>query len=198
MFAGECGGYVAITSQKDVTRMLLDWSQGNQEALDRLMPLVYDELRRLARRCLRREPSGHTLQATALVNEAYLKLIQQSDVQWQNRAHFFAIAARLMRRILVDHARRHQASKRGGMVHRLPLDEALDVPEAQEVDLIALEEALIELARLDPEQCRIVELRFFGGLTVEEIAEVLGVSISTVKREWIMAKAWLFREIQKP
>jgi RNA polymerase sigma-70 factor, ECF subfamily len=188
---------VAITSQKDVTRMLLDWSQGNQEALDRLMPVVYDELHRLAKRCLRREPSGHTLQATALVNEAYFKLIQQSEVQWQNRAHFYAIAARLMRRILVDHARRHYASKRGGFVHRLPLDEAVDVPEAQEIDLIALEEALIELARLDPEQSRIVELKFFGGLTVEEIAEVLGVSISTIKREWTLAKAWLYREITK-
>jgi RNA polymerase sigma-70 factor, ECF subfamily len=189
---------MAVTSQKDVTRMLLDWSQGNQEALDKLMPLVYGELHRLAKRCLRREPSGHTLQATALVNEAYLKLIQQNDVQWQNRAHFFAISAQLMRRILVDHARRHYASKRGGMAHKLPLDEALDVPEVQEVDLIALEDALTELARLDPEQSHIVELRFFGGLTVEEIAEVLGVSTSTIKREWIMAKAWLFREIKKP
>ena len=185
-----------MPSPKDVTRMLLDWSHGDEQALDRLMPVVYDELHRLAKRCLRRESSGHTLQATALVNEAYLKLIQQSEVEWQNRAHFFAIAARLMRRILVDHARNHQASKRGGPARKLSLDEAIGVAEAQEVDLIALEDALTELARLDPEQGRLVELRFFGGLTIEEVAEVLGVSPATVKREWNMAKAWLYREIK--
>lgn len=184
-----------MPSPKDVTRMLVDWSHGDQEALDRLMPLVYDELRRVAKRILRGESSGHTLQATALVNEAYLKLIQQHEVEWQNRAHFFAIAARLMRRILVDHARNHQASKRGGAARKLSLDEALGVPAAQAVDLIALEDALTELARLDPEQSRLVELRFFGGLTIEEVAEVLGVSPATVKREWNMAKAWLYREL---
>jgi RNA polymerase sigma factor (TIGR02999 family) len=177
--------------------MLLDWSQGDQQALDRLMPLLYDELRLIARRYLRRERQDHTLQTTALVHEAFIRLIDQQQVSWQNRAHFFAIAAQMMRRILVDHARGQQADKRGGEAPKLSLDEAMDVAEQQAVDLIALDDALSTLTRLDAQQCRIVELRYFGGLTVEETAEALRISPATVKREWSMAKAWLHRELSK-
>jgi RNA polymerase sigma factor (TIGR02999 family) len=174
---------------------LVAWSDGDQQALEKLMPLVYDELRRLAGRYLRRERPGHTLQATALVNEAYLRLVDQRDVRWQNRAHFFGIAAQMMRRILVDHARSHQVAKRGAGARKLSLDEAIEAPEQADVDLVALDDALSDLARIDPQQSRIVELRFFGGLTIEEVAEVVGVSPATVKREWTMAKAWLYREL---
>lgn len=163
--------------------------------MESLMPLVYDELRRLARAYMRRESPGNTLQPTALVNEAYLRLIDQREVRWQNRAHFFGIAAQLMRRILVDRARRHHAAKRGGAGQRVSLEEVNAAVSDNEVDLISLDDALEKLAALDPQQSRVVELKFFGGLTIEEIAEVLGISPATIKREWSLAKAWLHREV---
>lgn len=181
----------------DVTRLLTDWRGGDQQALEQLAPLVYDELRRLAGRYLRRERVNHTLQSTALVHEAYLRLIDQSRVQWQNRAHFFGVAAQMIRRILVDHARGHQAAKRGAGVARLSLDEALDASAPRDLDLVALDDALATLAQLDPQQSRIIELRYFGGLSIEETAEVIGVSPATVKREWASARAWLFRELSR-
>ena len=185
-------------SPTDLTRLLLDWSRGDKTALDRLMPLVYDELRALAERSLRHERSGHTLQGTALVHEAYLKLVDQRQVRWQDRAHFFAVAAQLMRRILVDHARRHGAAKRGSGQPRHPFDEA-DAPAAAAplVDWLALDCALDRLAALDERQARTVELRFFGGLTIEETAEVLQVSQATVKNDWSLARGWLYRELQR-
>jgi len=182
-------------SAKDVTQLLGDWANGNKEALDKLLPLVYDELRRLADRYLRRERPDHTLQPTALVHEAYLRLVDQTAVRWQNRAHFFGIAANLMRQILVNHALSHRAAKRGGEASKLPLEEASNLSLERDVDLVALDEALARLATFDSRQSRIVELRFFGGLTVEEAAEVLGISPATVKREWTTAKAWLHCEI---
>lgn len=184
-------------SPSGVTQLLLAWSRGDRSALDRLMPLVYDELRALARRSLRRERSGHTLQGTALVHEAYLKLVDQRQVRWQDRAHFFAVAAQVMRRILVDHARRHGAAKRGSGRPGLPPDEAeaLGLP-APLVDLVALDRALDRLAALDERQARIVVLRFFGGLTIEETAEVQQISPATVKNEWSLARAWLHRELK--
>jgi RNA polymerase sigma factor (TIGR02999 family) len=178
-------------SPGDVTQLLLDWSNGDKEALAELMPLVYAELRRLARGYLRREPRPHTLQATALVHEAYLQLIDQKNVRWQNRAHFFGIAATLMRRILVEHARRHQALKRGNAESKLSLDEAIGFSKESDVELLALDDALTSLAAMDPQKSRIVELRFFGGLTVEETAEVLNVAPITVHRAWRIIKAWL-------
>jgi RNA polymerase sigma factor (TIGR02999 family) len=182
----------------EVSQLLLDWSNGSQEALDRLMPLVYDELRRLARHYMSRERPGHTLQTTALVNEAYLRLVDQRQVRWQNRAHFFAIAAQMMRRILVDHARGHAYQKRGGGAHKkIALDEAMVVSEGRAAEVVALDDALKELAAIDPQQSRVVELRYFGGLTIEETAEVLDISPATVKREWSTAKAWLYRELNK-
>jgi RNA polymerase sigma factor (TIGR02999 family) len=178
-----------------VTQLLLDWRGGNQHALDALTPLVYDELRRMARRYLQRERMGHTLQSTALVNEAFLKLIDQ-QVSWQNRAHFFGMAAQFMRRILVDHARGRHAAKRGGEAAcKLTLDEGIAIASQRDVDVIALDGALERLASLDPQQARIVELRFFAGLSIEETAEVLDISPATVKRDWAMARAWLFREL---
>jgi RNA polymerase sigma factor (TIGR02999 family) len=177
-----------------VTQLLLAWSNGDQGALDELTPLVYDELRRLAGAYMRRERLGHTLQTSALVHEAFLRMIDQR-VAWQNRAHFFGIAARLMRRILVDYARSKDASKRGGGEIHLALDEALDEAEAQDADLIALDDALTSLASFDSRQSRIVELRYFGGLTIEETAEAIGVSPATVEREWNLARAWLRREL---
>jgi RNA polymerase sigma-70 factor (ECF subfamily) len=182
-------------SSPDVTQILQEVSGGDKDAPARLMPLVYDELRRLADYYLRQERPDHTLQPTALVHEAYLKLVDQTRVDWQNRAHFFGVAAQLMRRILVDHARRHRASKRGGLQQKMALDEAVDYSQPRDVDLLALDEALNALAKLDERQSRIVELRFFGGLTIEETAEALGVSPATVKVDWSMAKAWLRREI---
>jgi RNA polymerase sigma factor (TIGR02999 family) len=184
-------------SLHEVTELLTDWSQGNQEALDKLMPLVYDELRRLVHHYMSRERAGHTLQTTALVNEAYLRLIRRKDVHWQNRAHFFAMSAQLMRRILVDHARTHTRAKRGGGAHMITLDEAAVVSRERAGDVIALDDSLNRLAVLDLQQSRIVELRFFGGLTVEETAEVLGRSPATIKREWRTAKAWLYHELSK-
>jgi RNA polymerase sigma-70 factor (ECF subfamily) len=180
-----------------VTALLVEWQNGNQSALDRLMPLVYAELRLIAGRYLSRESQSHTLQSTALVHEAYLRLIDQNRVQWQNRAHFYGIAAQMMRRILVDHARQQHRLKRGGAAAMLSLDEAVAASEpAADVDLIALDEALTSLTTLDPRGARIVELRFFSGLTIEETAEVLGVSTGTVKREWSTARAWLYRELR--
>lgn len=170
---------------------------GDHGALEALVPLVYEELRRLARYYLSREKQNHTLSSTALVHEAYLRLVTQKEVTWQNRAHFFAVAAQMMRRILVDHARRHTYAKRGGGAMTLALDQAMATPQRREVDLVALDDALQSLAKLDERQSRMVELRFFGGLSIEETSEVLGVSAPTVKREWASARAWLFREISR-
>ena len=180
-----------------LTKLLIDWSNGDQSALDQLTPLVYDELRRLARHYMIRERPGHLLQTTALVHEAYLRLIDQTQVHWQNRAHFFAIAAQMMRRILVDHARGQLYAKRGGGARRISLDRVSVVSEERAADVIALDDVLNGLAEIDPQQSRVVELRFFGGLTVEETAEVLGLSPATVKREWSAAKAWLQQELSK-
>jgi RNA polymerase sigma factor (TIGR02999 family) len=186
---------------KDVTQMLMNWSNGDRAALDELLPVVYDELRQQAERYLRREQPGHTLQATALVNEAYLRLVDQTHVNWQNRAHFFGAAANLMRQILIQHARAKHADKRGGDAQKLYLDEvsglADNLVKEQNLDLLALDDALNQLAAVAPQQSRVVELRFFGGLSIEETATVLGISPATVKREWNMAKAWLHREISK-
>ncbi len=180
-----------------ITQLLVDWSKGDQAALEKLMPLVYSELRKLAGNYLRRERQGHTLQPTALVNEAYLKLIDQRNAKWQNRAQFFGVAAQLMRRILVDHARAHQAAKRGGSdQERLSITSAERIVKQPEVDLLALHEALEELATLDAQQERIVELRFFGGLSIEETAEVLAIGHATVERDWKMARAWLRRKLE--
>lgn len=180
---------------QNVTQLLINWGNGDKEALDRLLPLVYDELRRQAARYLRRERVGHTLQTTALIHEAYLRLIDQRNVHWQNRAHFFGLAAQLMRRILVDHARTKKRDKRGGSDIRVSLTGAQVLAKDQEVDVVALDEALDRLAQLDEQQSRIVELRFFSGLTVEETAAALSISPATVKRDWSMAKAWLHREL---
>jgi RNA polymerase sigma factor (TIGR02999 family) len=178
----------------EVTQLLRAWSDGQHEALERLMPLVYEELHRLARHYMSRERSGHILQTTALVNEAFLRLVDARHVNWQNRAHFFAISASLMRRILVDFARSYQSQKRGSGVRPVSLDEGLDVTE-ERLDLASLDDALKTLAILDPRKSRVVELRFFGGLSMEEVAEVLQVSPETVKRDWKLAKAWLLREM---
>ena len=189
------------SSPQDVTQMLVDSSSGHKEALDQLMPFVYDELHRRAVHYLRRERPDHTLQPTALVHEAYLRLIDQSRVRWQNRAHFLGIAATMMRRILINYAQSHQADKRGAGRYTLSLEAAGDWAEgpavAGAIDLVELDEALTHLTAIDHQQGRIVELRFFGGLTVEETAEVLGISPATVHREWRMAKAWLHKEISK-
>ena len=179
----------------EITQLLVAWGSGDQAALDQLMPLVYDELRRLARRHLGRERQDHTLQSAALVNEAYLKLVDQRAVQWQNRAQFFALAAQAMRRILVDHARGRQYQKRGGEARQISLDEALVVSHARTAEVLALDDALNGLAQFDARKCRIVELRFFGGLSIDETAHVLQVSPGTVMRDWTLAKAWLQREI---
>jgi RNA polymerase sigma factor (TIGR02999 family) len=183
-------------SSERVSKLLLNWGQGDQGAREALIPLVYEELRRLARRYLRRERPDHTLQSAALVNEAYLRLIRQEHPQWQNRAHFFGVAAQLMRHILVDHARNRAAAKRGAGAPRLTLDPDIALPQERDVDLMALDDALNQLAALDPQQSRLVELRFFGGLSIEETSVVLGVSPATVKREWATARAWLQREMR--
>jgi len=187
---------VTTISQTDVTDLLVHWSEGDQEALNKLIPLVYDELHKLASRYLRRERRDHTLQTTAVVHEAYLKLVNQRDANFENRLHFFAVAAQIMRRILVDYARRHHASKRGGDLYKLSFDEALLTSEEKGADLLALDEALDRLAAIDPRQSRVVELRIFAGLTLEETAQALNISPSTVRREWSMAKAWLNRQIK--
>ena len=182
----------------EITRMLRQWSDGSLEALDNLLPLVYDELHRQAARYLRRENKDHTLQPTALINEAYLKLIDQREVNWENRTHFFAIAAQAMRRILVDHARTKHREKRGGDDAKLSLDEALTfVADEKNIDLIALDEALTRLEMKDKQQTRIVELRYFSGLSLEETAEALNISRTTAARDWAMARAWLHRELTR-
>jgi RNA polymerase sigma factor (TIGR02999 family) len=185
-----------MTSTPDeITQLLIAWNQGDQRARDELAPLIYDELRRLARGLLRRERPGHTLQPTALVHEAFLRLIDQSRVNWRNRAHFFGAAARLMRQILINHAEARRAAKRGCEAQRVSLDDVDHFATPPEIDLIALDEALRRLERLDPQQGRIVEMRYFSGLTIEEIAEAIGVSPATVKRDWSVARAWLRREL---
>ena len=184
------------SSPQDVTKLLAEWSKGDQAALEALIPLIYSELRRLAGHYLSQEKPGHTLSATALVHEAYLRLVKQR-VTWQNRAHFFGVAAQMMRRILVDHARSHRYAKRGGGALTLTLDQALATSQQKELDLVALDEALHSLAKLDERQSRMVELRFFGGLSIAETSEVLGVSTPTVKREWASARAWLYRELSR-
>lgn len=178
---------------EDVSTLLRAWSAGNQHALDRLTPIVYGELHRLARRYMRRERPGHSLQTTALVNEAYTRLVDYKRMQWQDRAHFFAVSAQLMRRILVEHARRHNL-KRGDGIQHIPFDEAAVVGD-EATDLVALDDALNSLARLDPRKVQVVEMRFFGGLSVEETAEVLKISTVTVKRDWRAARIWLYREL---
>jgi RNA polymerase sigma factor (TIGR02999 family) len=183
------------TSDQSVTGLLQAWGEGNSAALDRLLPIVYEELHRQAQRYLRRETPGHTLQTTALVHEAYLRLVDQRQAHWQNRAQFFGIAAQLMRRILVDHARRHQAAKRGGSAIPVSLEEGEVAAAQSDVDLVGLDDALTRLASLDPQQARVVELRYFTGLGIEETAEAIGISPATVKRDWAMARAWLRREL---
>ncbi len=181
---------------EDVTVLLAELSEGNEQAASRLIPLVYNELRRLAGGYMRRERTDHTLQATALVHEAYLKLVEQRNVNWQGRTHFFAIAAQVMRRFLIDHARGHLREKRGAGERPIPLDEALVFAPEQSLELVKLDESLERLAQLDARQSKIVELRFFGGLTVEQTAEVLGISPKTVKRDWSVAKAWLHGDLK--
>ncbi len=180
--------------QHVITELLEEWSSGNQTALNKLYPLVYDELRRLARRYMRRERQGHTLQTTALINEAYVRLVDQKDVHWANRAHFFAISAQIMRRILIDHARRNLYAKRGGGAQRVSFDETATLADRAS-ELILLDEALRSLAELDPRRSQVVELRYFGGLNNEEIAGVLQISENTVTRDWNMARAWLYQQL---
>ncbi|HET7696336.1 MAG TPA: sigma-70 family RNA polymerase sigma factor [Vicinamibacterales bacterium] len=184
-----------MAARHDVTALLDEWSRGDQAALGQLLPLVYAELRRIAARQLGRERAGHTLQPTALVHEAYLRLVDQRQVDWQNRAHFFGVAAQIMRRVLVDHARRHTANKRGDGAPHISIDDAQGVAAAAEMPLITLDHALRRLEKVDPDLARIVELRAFGGLTIDEAAHVLNVSPSTAKRDWRTARAWLNREI---
>jgi len=184
-------------SQNEVTQLLLAWSDGDKAALEELTPLVYAELRRLAERYMRRERPGHPLQTTALVNEAYVRLVDLQQVQWQNRAHFFGIAAQLMRHILVDFARARRRAERGGFKQQVSLEEAAVVSKERSADFIALDDALKSLAEIDPRRSRMVELRFFGGLSVEETAEALNVSQRTVMREWSLARDWLYRELSK-
>jgi len=188
---------MSTISPQDLTRLLANWSKGDESALDQLMPLVHGELRRIARRQISQERAGHTLQATALVNEAYLKLAGESSFEWHDRAHFFAVCAQVMRHILIDHARARARDKRGGGAIQVSLNDVAVVDAGPAEDVVALDEALTELETLDPQKGRIVELRYFGGLTIEETAEVLGVSPRTVRREWRRAKAWLYRMISE-
>lgn len=182
-------------SQSQITQMLLDWSGGNQAALERITPLVYGELHRLAHHYMNRERTGHTLQTSALVNEAFLRLVDQRSVKWNSRAHFFAIAAQMMRRILVDHARSHLYAKRGAGAIHVSLTHAELISNEPTAEVTALDEALTRLESIDPQQARVVELRFFGGLTIKETAEAMKISVDMVKREWSTAKAWLYREM---
>ena len=183
------------TPPHQITRLLVEWSGGNQAALDRLYPLVYEELRRMAHRFMRHERKGHTLQTTALINEAYLRLVDQKNVHWANRSHFFGISAKIMRRILVDHARRYAREKRGGAPQQVSLDEAALVTKDRARELLLLNEALDSLAELDPRRSQVVELRYFGGLSNDEIAEVLKISANTVTRDWNMARAWIYQQL---
>lgn len=185
-------------ASEDVTRLLVEWSGGDREALDRLVPFIYDELHRIAERQFRRERADNTLQPTALVNELYLRLIKQTGVNWQNRSQFFGIAAKIMRQVLVDRARARNAGKRGSGNYKLDLTDVGDIPDKTEgLDLLALDQALERLASFDEQQTRIVEMKFFGGLSIDETASAIGVSPATVKREWALAKAWLFIELRK-
>jgi RNA polymerase sigma-70 factor (ECF subfamily) len=188
---------MAIPATQEITQLLKAWSGGDLAALDQLTPLCYQELRRLAHRHMRRERMGHTMQTSALVNEAFLRLTDWENVEWQNRAQFFAMAARIMRNVLVDFARARRQAKRGGDVLRVSLATAALIPQNRSADIIALDEALGALATLSERQSRVVELRFFGGLTIEEIAEVLKVSTGTVRRDWSLARAWLYRELSQ-
>ena len=180
----------------NLTGLLVEWRDGDKAALDRLMPLVYDELRRIAHRYIRRERDGHTLQTSALVNEAYLRLAGPQNIDWQNRAHFFAVSAQVMRHILIDHARRRRYLKHGGELNQVPLKDAAGMTMQRAAELIALDEALEELARLDQRKSSVVELRYFGGLSLEETAEVLEISLMTVRRDWRAAKAWIYRRMK--
>ena len=182
---------------KDVTALLLEWSGGNRAALDELMPLIYAEFRQLASRALSRERPNHTLQSTALAHELYLKLIDQKRTQWRDREHFFAMASQIIRRILVDYARRLHAQRRGGLDTRITLDEALAPQQDRDLNLVELDDALEALSQIDSQQARIIELRFFGGLSIEATGRILGVSPSTVNREWNLARAWLYRELSR-
>jgi RNA polymerase sigma factor (TIGR02999 family) len=182
---------------KDVTTLLLEWSSGSREALDQLTPLVYSKLRQLASRELRRERPGHTLQSTDLVHEAYLKLVDQGRAQWRNREHFFAMASHLIRRILVSYARSRNSAKRGGGKIQLVLDESIALPESKDLNLVALDDALEILSQMDPQQARIIELRFFGGVSIEGTARILGISPATVNRDWKLARVWLYRELSR-
>ena len=188
---------MTTTSPHEITQLLLAWSNGDQAALDKLAPLVYEELHRLAKSYMERESPGHTLQTTALIHEVWLRLVDGSQVQWKNRTHFYGICARLMRQILVEFARSHQSLKKGGDLNRITLDEAAVISYEREADLVALDDALISLARIDPRKSQVVELRFFGGLSVEETAEVMKVSPDTVLRDWRLAKRWLLRELKR-
>lgn len=181
----------------DVTQLLQRWSAGDRGAIEELTPLVYTELRRLARARLRRERPDHSLNSTELVHEAYLRMVDQMKARYQDRAHFFAISAQIMRRILVDHARAHLRQKRGGGNPTLVLNESMDVPSSSQIEIAALDDALDSLAKLDPQQSRIVELRFFTGLSIQETADVLGISVATVNRDWVVARAWLTRELAR-
>ena len=185
-----------MTAGSGVTQLLHDWQDGDRTALQKLTPLVYDELRRIAHRYVQRERTGHTLQTTALVNEAYLRLAGQENPAWQNRSHFFAVTAQVMRHILIDHARRRRYLKHGGELQQVPLEEASLMSDERAGELVALDEALHELKQLDPRKSHVVELRYFGGLSLEETAQVTGVSMMTVRRDWRAAKAWLFRRMR--
>jgi len=188
---------VSVDSSQPISELLVRWNHGDQDALRALVPLVYDELRRLAHHYLQAERVGHTLQSTALVHEAYLRLVDQEPPRLDNRAHFFAVASHLMRQILVDYARKHHAAKRGANNLTLTFDEAIALPKKRNLHLVALDDALNGLAALDPRQGHIVELRFFGGLTIDETSQVLGVSPATIKREWTAARAWLYRQMDR-
>jgi RNA polymerase sigma-70 factor (ECF subfamily) len=188
---------MATLSAGNLTSLLIEWQEGDPTALDRLTPLVYDELRRIAHRYVRRERNGHTLETTALVNEAYVRLAGSKNIAWENRSHFFAATAQVMRHVLIDHARKRLYAKRGGDIQHVPLDDAVSEMTVQRADeLIVLNEALDELAKLDPRKARVVEMRYFAGLSLEETAEVLNVSLMTVRRDWRAAKAWLFRRMK--
>jgi RNA polymerase sigma factor (TIGR02999 family) len=184
-----------VPNPQNITQLLAEWREGKQSALDELYPLVYDELHRLARRYMSRERKGHTLQTTALINEAYVRLVDQKNVHWANRSHFFAISAQIMRRILIDHARRHAYAKRGGGARQVSLEEAATVVPNKSEELLRLDEALKSLAEMDPRRSQVVELRYFGGLNNEEIAGVLHISENTVTRDWNMARAWLYQQL---
>src|SRR5437870_3901867 len=186
---------MAVLSSPGVTELLLDWQHGDRTALEKLTPLIYDELRRIAHRYVQREGNGHTLETTALVNEAYVRLAGQEKVAWQDRAHFFAVTAQVMRHILIDHARRRRATKYGGGAQQVALEEASMMSEQRAAELVALDEALGELAKLDPRKSQVVELRYFGGLSLAETADVLDVSVMTVRRDWRAAKAWLYKAV---